>query len=624
MTPAVDASSEAPRTVPLDPATAPPSPRTRPAPTPASLAEVVAAVRSEHAATTRSAPTDLGPAVRDPRRSDLFVTAFVVDTDPHRLGVHSPTAPFLAGTTPGSVPRVVRLRSWEEDRLEVECDLEPADQDGYEQHGHDAAARGDGLPPAEDDLRLWATLGAEPHLRTLAERLDDLEEPGIGRVLLGAPSADLGPLEGVAAIGVVLGRDEERRDASAAAAVLAVQAGRSVLIVSTDPLGVDRIAATLCGRLDLKEAGVVVRVGVTALAAVGADPRLTVDGAVARRSPAVLAELSNLAVRARSAMDGPRREQWAPSAPTARLVAEAELAESEALLVAALRFAHEASTEHGAAAERFHALEPARAAFRRVEELARSVQEAGAEAAASALGVGRVAGDLQHGVPSHGPQLARQLLVAAEVAATRLDRRDRALELLDDALARVASLDVTRQRLVTIEEQRDAARAAHAMAERAVLRARAVRARAVRVIDALGNEPDLHDVGPEELRLLQLRHRALRTALLQERGPAIAAASVVLTTFADLVADPAVHERRYDHVLVERADAARPAEVLWATSRASLTVVLTSAPGDRPPEPLAANLPRALRRWLDTPVLELLGLDSPEAVAALPTGIVLD
>ncbi|MDY7102890.1 MAG: hypothetical protein S0880_17040, partial [Actinomycetota bacterium] len=106
----------------------------------------------------------------------------------------------------------------------------------------------------------------------------------------------------------------------------------------------------------------------------------------------------------------------------------------------------------------------------------------------------------------------------------------------------------------------------------------------------------------------------------------IGRAHVVATTLDRLVADPALHARAFDHVIVSDAGSATLPELLFAASRARVAFTCAGAPDTEPALPAldASQLPEHVRAWLGYTVFELLGVaTTPEAIAE-PGCLVVD
>jgi hypothetical protein len=125
---------------------------------------------------------------------------------------------------------------------------------------------------------------------------------------------------------------------------------------------------------------------------------------------------------------------------------------------------------------------------------------------------------------------------------------------------------------------------------------------------------------------LREEYRRTRRAVATGRSDAARTVRIVATTVDQLVSDPAVYERRYDNVLVEQAGLVPAAFLLWAASLSRWAMTLATSLDERPPAPAvtAGTVRSEGCRWLTASLVELLGLDSFEAVREHRSGIVLD
>lgn len=321
-----------------------------------------------------------------------------------------------------------------------------------------------------------------------------------------------------------------------------------------------------------------------------------------------------------------------PTAPTAPadavdtpLPSAAELARARAVLseAGALRAAAEADAQraaeaHGAARQALRRLDAGRDGHRRIDELARRLEIASAESAASAAGVGRLADAIRRADPSQQAQLVQQLLVAAEVATDRLARRDEIIVDFDQDRLRTRSLGVARSEVDRAEQALRQARDAHAEAEAHVQRCRALEAaardavtelagarlRGVRIVPT-GERPPSTD---RAAALQHLRARYLDATVRRRHAAATAVdgAGIVLCTEAELALSPELAGQRFDHLLVEGANALDAVALCLAAARIERSLVLTVDPSQRPPDPAEHDAHHA--RWVATPLTRLLGL----------------
>lgn len=622
--------------------------------------EVVAAARAAREARAPGVTTvDVGPARIDEERCDAATTAFVVDTGDLRLGDRVLTSLYLGAAPDGGRIEVVDALAWEDRELRLTADLAAAERLQLERAG---------VP-----LHLYASSSETWLLRTLEERLGELHDgPGAAPTdelvrALDARSDRAGEAHGALpaepTIGVILGSPERRLGQIATALEQLVRAGRSVLLVSTDNQTLDRLLLAAHRGAGQPPAGSFLRVGFATTREVGGDRRLTLEGAALSQAPDVVArrhqlgaELRRVAAAAYAmaarATDREQPETAPADDKSGRVEAARALDEARRALQAADRAvehsveeARAASTAHARARQTARTLDDARTVYALVDELGHRVEQAGYDTAASAAGVGRLAGPPGRRAGRSraaarartGTGDERQLLVAAEVAAARLDRRDDALARLDQALATAAALPHRRADVAAADRQLSRARTAHAEAERATLRLRAERARAAQEVArrardlaaatgdgatgatgaAPGTGPGRAPAGPASVgassvsatlgargdddvllspperalvrRLGELRadYAATRTELGRHHRAAIAGARLVAATFGQVVGNPAVYERRYDNVVIEGAGTVPAALALWALSRADRAVTLVAEAGDTPATPRA-------------------------------------
>ncbi len=613
-------------------------PSQQPAPTPARLAEVVAAVAAERDATPGEAPLVLGPARADPARSTSFVRAFVVDTGPRRLG-----DTYLGTLHLDHVDgrRVVPSRTlfWEADRLRGET-LELAFNDAADTADADSAC----------GWQLTAENNDHEMLRALAWRLTTTSDPGAGRCVL---EASMKPLA-TPGLRVVCGPTDKRHQHLVTQARELIAADQRILVVAAQPIVLDELTLALARALDPPAAvrphpaggGLIIRVGIPAMAAVGEDPRLTLDGQMSARLQPTRAELDSWDLQLPVAASALGEDQPSAASPLRRPVppTDADLAlashtartATEARRVAAAANG-QAAAEHSRARQSLRALEPGRQALRRVEELARGVVAASASSGASALGVGRLA-DLAGDAAAHGntdqhASRLRQLLVAAEVAATRLSERDGLLSDLDEGLAHVRRLGVARRDIEHGTAELRRARAHHAVAARALLDAQAGEIVAQRGLDSVvgarletdaapgreaGGPPvsapgrDGSATGSGATPAQRARLSALDQAVQQRfhTNEVLVPARLVLATAKDVIAGQDLAEHRFDHVLVEGAATLSGAALCFVASLADGGVTLYVDPELAPPTPRTTSVEH--QRWLAVSVLDLLALRDAE------------
>lgn len=123
--------------------------------------------------------------------------------------------------------------------------------------------------------------------------------------------------------------------------------------------------------------------------------------------------------------------------------------------------------------------------------------------------------------------------------------------------------------------------------------------------------------GTDELERLAEEHRLLATEITAMAPRVVAGASVVATTLERLAADPAVHGRSYDHVLVDEVSTALPPYVVYAATRAGTGVTLV---GDflqnGPASAFETSKALPVSRWLLRDSLTVLGVDRPSRALA--------
>ena len=668
--------------------------------------EVLAATRAERAARAPGVTTvDVGPARVDEERCDGATSAFVVDTGDLRLGDRLLTSLYLAASPDSGRIEVVDALAWEDRELRLVADLAGPERLQLERTGV--------------TLHLYASSSETWLLRTLEERLAELHDgPAAAPVdaLLRSLEGAAGPgdeLPGAPTLGVILGSPERRLGQLATALEQLVAAGRSVLLLSTDNQTLDRLLLAAHRGAGQPPAGNFLRVGFATTRDVGGDRRLTLEGAALSQAPDVVARRHQLGAELRRvgaaayatiarAADRDRPEATSADDTSGSVAAARALDQGRRALQAADRAversveeARAASTAHARARQVARSLDDVRTIYALVDELGHRVEQAGYDTAASAAGVGRLAGPAARQPGRSRPASRgragttdeRQLLVAAEVAAARLDRRDDALARLDEQLAIATALPHRRADVAAADRELSRARTAHAEAERATLRLRAERARAAQEVAKLARElsataadstagassaraaPGRAPAGPASVgassmsatlggrgdedvtlsaperalirRLGELRaaYAATRTELGRHHRAAIGDARLVAATFGQLVGNPAVYERRYDNVVIEGAGTVPAALALWAVSRADRAVTLVAEAGDTPPRPVldgdrdghggsggrGDNPPAdAEARWMTASLLELLGLADRTSVTRHPHGMVLN
>ena len=614
---------------------------------------------------------DLGPAQLDPTKGSPTTSAFVAETGDIRLGQAMLTRlQITAGEGSPAYP-IVNVGAWEGDRIDVEADLDPLDR---------VAA---GLQPSGAGLRLTAMANHTFLPRTLGERLSEVTELNAASGLL---TASDGPIANGRAIlppeiGIICGSEERRRSTLAAAAVQLMHASRTVLVLSTDNTALDDLLIETDRVAGHPPVGTIVRVGISARRAVSLEPRLTIDGALAHRShdlgaamADVAAELRNLTAAARPsqaevdsdllARTATVPAEFAPSDPQnvaiepdpealARRLDETRTALqlADQAVQVATQAAKAASTDHAAARQANRLLDRARVLHVRIVERAKDVEEAMAASAASASGVGRLASDEAR---------AHQLIVAAEVAASRLQRRDEALAELEAAQQAARELGHSRAQVANAAATLAAARSVHAAAERDSLHAHAQRARIGGEVqrlqalilsiatDAARSRP--HVTGAAERRAaetrisvsglavqrceaapteplrdeLRARYQELRNARAARGADVVAQTPVVFASMAQLVANRALYERTFDNVLIEQAGSTPAAYCLYAATRATRALTLATGLDETlPPAALSdTDQPERVRRWVSASILDVLGMTSPEAIARHPSGMV--
>lgn len=621
------------------------------------LDEVVQAAAAELAATKQGARLiELGPVVLDRARSGAFTTAVVADTGALRIGDRLITGLFLARSADSSSTfSVIEAATWAANRFELEVDL-------------DASLRAELFgPDGSTPLRLFASTSDSFLARSLHARLADLDHggatatgtataTGMAAALVDAVQQGRAPTSD---LGAIIGAPERRTDMLAAVVEQLAEAGRRLLVVSSDNTHLDRLALACHSRLGRPGPGRLVRMGVASTAEVGRERSLTALGASAALAPAAVGRLGVLDAQ-RRALDTTAAPPPAgpppavPPAPpgagmTAATTAQADpkptleearaaLAEADATLEQAEAASRGAADAHSRARRAVREHEAARALHARVDEAVRDVEEALGESLASASGVGRLAA---------GP--LADLLVAAEVATYRLDRRDAALAEL--AAAQAAAAPAPRRGAVaTADRQLAELRSAHAAAERAALAARARRSQLAGELAELtrtGDQrveisavPPMRAAAPptdsaspatpaaraEALRRLTAEHHAARAQLSEQTGAAIRGAQVVFCTWGQLLGNAVIYEAAYDEVIVEQAASVPAAWALWAAGRSKHSLVLGYQPGDVPAAPAlpTTGAPAELRRWVASSLPALLGLDTAAAVAQHTGGLVLE
>lgn len=620
------------------------------------LDEVLEAAAAELNATTQGARViDIGPARLDRGRSGTFTTLVTVDTGTLRLGDRLLTGLFLADRADSRVTfPVVDASTWEGSRFELEVDLD--------------AARAASLfrPDDTSDLRLHGSTSDSFVVRSLHARLAETTDLARAEGLLAtvldgrAPAPDLG---------LLLGPADRRVDVLAGELQRQAGADRRVLVVGSDNASLDRLAVAARRGLGDPPPGRVVRMGVASSPVVGHERSLTLAGACAELAPVAAAQVAALNGPTPAA---PALEPPVPSAvPSADAASTADadadtpavdadtsdadtsdgvaadggvmtveachqaLAAADADLARDLAASRAASEAHTAARQAVRALDDARARHRRVDEAVRAVEEATSEAAASAVGVGRLA-----------ESNVADLAVAAEVATVRLDRRDAALAEL--AAAQAGAREVPgRGPVAAADRELGRLRTAHATAERVAVHVQNDRNRlatelarltgvavdppsAIPGPPALAGSP-LADSAPmperdEAAVALAAEFTAAKAELSARSAAALSGAQIVLCTWGQLMGNPAIYGTTYDEVIVEQAASVPAAWVLWAASRSRNTVVLGYALDERSPAAALAlaAAPAELHRWVAATLPQLLGADSSDAVRAHPGGLVVE
>lgn len=581
--------------------------------------EVVEAAAAELAATTQGARViEIGPLRLDAARSSAFTTAVVADTSVLRLGERLLTGLFVAESADSPETfDVVEAATWAGDRFELEIDL-------------DVTRRAELFAPdGTTALRLFASTSDSFVVRSLHARLADLGRSGLAPAI--AATVQEGRPLG-RELGAVMGDAGRRGEMLAAVVERLASAGRRVLVVGSDNASLDRLALACHARLGRPGPGRLLRMGVAASAAVGRERGLTALGASAALAPSVVARLGELD-RQRLALE-PAAGAPAPPPPpapaSAPVPATPEAVEAATSAVTAAEAANaRAADEHQRARQAVRRLEGARARHQRVDEAVLALEAASGESLASGAGVGRLAGG----------SLA-ELLVAAEVATSRLDRRDALVAAL------VAAQDEARGgpgrgAVAAADRELARARTAHAAAERAVLQARAEQARLAgpaaqafasvtggapsRRPDAPGGAPSRR---PEDdaRRELADAARAARAQLKAQTDVVVAEAQVLLCTWGQFVGNPAIFSATYDEVVVDHAASVPAAWSLWAASRARQSLILGYADDESLPEPAlpTRGTPDTTRRWVAASLPALVGLGDAAAVARHPGGLVLD
>lgn len=126
----------------------------------------------------------------------------------------------------------------------------------------------------------------------------------------------------------------------------------------------------------------------------------------------------------------------------------------------------------------------------------------------------------------------------------------------------------------------------------------------------------------DEIAKLEKEHeRLLARQRLEERDierRIVDDAAVVATTLAMLRLKPAVHERRYDHVIVDEVAASPPAEVMCAVSRAAIGAVLLGDFLQNGPIDGRKGDDVATQRWLGTDCFGLFGIHDPASAQRHP------
>ncbi len=628
-----------------------------------SVQGVLTALDNEAAAHDGDAHLTLGPALLDATRSTLLRTAYRVDTGPHRLADHPWRDLLLVHNATGRAARVERIVSWQGGELLVESvEVDPALSEPLLTGNPHLAA---------DTWYVVARPGRGDWRRSQRGELASLPDPGHARfVLTGSIDARQTRL--------LAGDPSLLRCALAAAALELLADGRRVLVLSADPLALDEIAQVVLQLHDAEAAaahapgppspgtgpvppggsvlapGTVIRVGPAASVRIAADHRLTLDGAIDRLAASALAELSDIAAELRHVAGASPAETAPPTtpggmarlagavpsgvapadqaarpptpnlptqpAPSAGELAEARAVHSEAIAVrvAAEADARIAADAHGLARQRLRALDQGREGHRRIDDLARQLEVAAAESAASAAGVGRLADAIRRAGPAEQERLVRQLLVAAEVAADRMARRDEIIVDFDADRDRARSLGVARSEIeraeAAAEQTRDAHAAAEAVAQRALaaeLTARdrvnelaGARLRGLQLVPSGEGAPTLD--GREALQRLRARYLDA-TVRRRHAGPtAVDLARVVLVTPHQLGVIAELAGARFDHLLVEQANLVDAASLCLAAARIERSVVLGIDVDQRPSTTAATDADTI--RWLASPITELLGL----------------
>ncbi|MDH4148468.1 MAG: hypothetical protein OEY23_25205, partial [Acidimicrobiia bacterium] len=491
-------------------------------------------------------------------------------------------------------------------------------------------------------LRLFAQTSETFVVRSLGKRLGELDLNELGDRLLRAVTA--GAPDGAAELGdriaiVVADEPARRLDVAMAAVDGVLAAGRSVLVLSASNRMLDDAARQLVEQRQLVEPGVALRVGLSGDRSVGEHPALSVEVAAARRRPDLSASLAD-AVTERAALE--RRGQLAaspkpappieplgaaespPSAPGtgSRLAAETarrDLAEIEGRLAVADAQTQRAAAAHSRARQRVRTMEECHAAFARLDDAALALEETERDTHASAAGLRRLAADNPGG---------EQLRASHELAVRRLTARDDALARYRHARREVEALAHSRADLGDADRRLEQARSAHAASERAALALRAQQAKASAALRGLGGPQPAtpapvspgttelpgapHDPsGPEPAadtarrRELQAAHDEIRSQLRVAGGDAIREVPLVLTTFAQLLANPSVYDRTFDNVVVIEAGGAPAAQLVLAALHAGTALTLVTASDERP-EPIPWEAPPTRRRWFSESVLDLI------------------
>lgn len=134
----------------------------------------------------------------------------------------------------------------------------------------------------------------------------------------------------------------------------------------------------------------------------------------------------------------------------------------------------------------------------------------------------------------------------------------------------------------------------------------------------------------QDIARLEKRHEDILSRMHKEgtqvRRDIIARASVVAATLALLRMRPELHDRQYDHVIVDEVSFAAPPEVIYAASRAQEGVTLLGdflQNGPIAPEPFQESPDPMVRRWYARDSFAVFGIQDAESALRNPGCAVL-